>query len=125
MMYHTKATRIVGAVLAAFGLLVTLTQLHTNVAATNTSLPFHLQRPVEGDLQASVTKANGKIAFSRPHDHFLFVDIFVMEADGSNQRQLTFGSRSPTDTSRTTQAFDPVWSPDGTKIAFSANLEYG
>lgn len=40
------------------------------------------------------------------------LDIFVMDADGSNVQQLTF-----------TDAFEffPVWSPDSTKIAFTGN----
>src|SRR5262249_8370673 len=35
-------------------------------------------------------------------------DIFLMNADGTNVRQLTFGS----------SAVSVVWSPDGTKLAF-------
>jgi Tol biopolymer transport system component len=41
------------------------------------------------------------------------VELFVMDADGSNQRQVTdLGGAN----------FGPSWSPDGTKIIFSSNF---
>ena len=48
-----------------------------------------------------------KIAFMS--DRISLVDVFVMDADGSDQTKLTNGYR-------------PAWSPDGTKIAFSTFL---
>ena len=122
-MYHANAIKFVSGMMGALGLLITLAQLNSKVAATNTSFPFCLRRSLEPDLQALSTKANGKIAFSRPHDGY--VDIYVMDADGSNQRQLTFGSISPIDGFMKTLYFNPVWSPDGTRIAFSGNPEFG
>ncbi len=53
------------------------------------------------------------------------LDIFVMDADGSNQRQLTFGSKDPATGYRYALAANPVWSPDGAKIAFEGNPDYG
>jgi Tol biopolymer transport system component len=57
--------------------------------------------------------SNGKIAFQSDRDHpgnpGLF-EIYVMNADGSNQTRLTFSGGSM-----------PSWSPDGRKIAFSRN----
>jgi Tol biopolymer transport system component len=50
---------------------------------------------------ASQVVANGKIAFNRDGD------IFTMNADGSDLKQLAFGG-----------AGGALWSPDGTKIAF-------
>jgi Tol biopolymer transport system component len=48
---------------------------------------------------------NGKIVFER-NGH-----IFVMNGDGANQTQLTTSAVD----------YQPVWSPDGTKIAFVSN----
>src|SRR5712692_197281 len=121
-MYYPKSAKIMTAVLAALGLVLALARLHSNVAARNTSLPLHLQRYVESKLQASATKANGKIAFTSIRNGFR--DIYVMDPDGSNQRQLTFGSVNPADGFRRTGILSPMRSPDGTKIAFTANLEY-
>lgn len=44
----------------------------------------------------------------------IFQDIWVMNADGTNQTRLTVN-----------EAFDafPEWSPDGTKIAFTSDRE--
>src|SRR5437870_4664116 len=50
-----------------------------------------------------------KIAFARYNINSKFAEIFVMNADGSDQRRLT---QSGNDRS-------PTWSPDGTKIAFA------
>jgi hypothetical protein len=41
-------------------------------------------------------------------------EIYVMDADGSNPTRVTTGSGLK---------FFPVWSPDGTRIAFNGNLE--
>jgi TolB protein len=40
-------------------------------------------------------------------------EIYVMDSDGKNQKQLTFFSSS---------VYHPSWSPDGNKIAFEANI---
>jgi Tol biopolymer transport system component len=63
----------------------------------------------EADLVTSATVVQPKIAFARRVGHH--ADIFVMNADGTGQRRLTFGGDS-------THEF-PVWSPDGKQILFT------
>ena len=58
--------------------------------------------------QAAFPGANGKIAFSSGRNGI--PQIFVMDADGSNQTAVT-----------TERGYDPRWSPDGTKIAFASD----
>ena len=52
------------------------------------------------------TRPENKIAFTR--NGYLGPDIYVMDADGGNRRQLTTGGNN----------VHPAWSPDGTQIAF-------
>src|SRR5438034_6011665 len=62
------------------------------------------------NTEAAFPGSNGKIAFVRQLELAQgWGEIFVMDADGSNQTQI---SNHP--------GFDdwPRWSPDGTKIAF-------
>lgn len=59
------------------------------------------------DLQPAWSPDGTKIAFYRITSSAR--DIYVINADGSNLRQLT---------TATTQDSDPAWSPDGTKIAY-------
>src|SRR5438034_9930527 len=122
MMYHAR-TKIVSTFAAALGLVLALGQLQSKVIATNTSFPFHHQMPDAFDVPASAIRSNGKIAFASSRNGLL--DIFVMDADGSNQRQLTFGSKDPATGYRYALAANPVWSPDGAKIAFEGNPDYG
>jgi Tol biopolymer transport system component len=52
----------------------------------------------------------GQIAFARRHGGTTF-QIFVMNRDGSSQRQVTHN---------TADSLSPAWSPDGRKIAFAS-----
>ena len=63
-------------------------------------------------VQAAFPVQNGKIAFTSNQHFGSHVQIYVMDADGSNQTRLTFafGGDGASD-----------WSPDGTKIAFASN----
>ncbi len=71
--------------------------------------------PSDGDLHCiSRPESNAlveRITFASDRDgHF---HIYAMDADGSNETQLTFGDST---------GHDPVFSPDGTKIAFYSIL---
>src|SRR5438876_891087 len=58
--------------------------------------------------------AAGQIAFWSDRDHGAIGEIYVMNADGSGQVNLT---NNPAD-----DAY-PVWSPDGSKIAFHSDRD--
>jgi Tol biopolymer transport system component len=65
-----------------------------------------------GDACDLPAAANGKIVFVSERDGDN--EIFVMNADGSNQTQLTFNTASDN---------YPRWSLDGTKIAFASSRD--
>jgi Tol biopolymer transport system component len=54
-------------------------------------------------------RGGGRIVYASKQDENY--DIYVMNADGSGQRRLTFHPAEDT---------DPAWSPDGTRIAFTS-----
>ena len=68
--------------------------------------------PVATSLSAPGTEALGRIAFESIRDGNL--EIYVMNADGSNQTRLTDNPASDS---------DPTWSADGQKIAFASNRD--
>src|SRR5918997_2362129 len=81
---------------------------------------------VSSDEQPSISPDGTKIAFAS-NQHYRFfgdpenadlLDIYVMNADGTNVRRLTFDAKAtyPLDT----QSQSPAWSPDGTRIAYES-----
>ncbi len=97
-----------------FGLTLTLVGL-----LSGNTLPIHPSRQaVQAATRASVTEptgqpvlravANGRVALVSSEGNAQS-DIYTMNPDGSDRKQLTFS-----------QEYEdkPVWSPDGTKIAF-------
>jgi Tol biopolymer transport system component len=80
----------------------------------NTQIPITgNDKQQERSAFATFPGTNGKIAFTSNRDGNF--EIYVMNADGSNQQRITFDS---------SRESDPSWSPDGTKIAFVSD-RYG
>ncbi len=68
----------------------------------------------EGDKDQPVWSPDGsQIAYVAPGGVSNGLDIWVMDADGSNQKNITMTAGDE---------FDPVWRPDGSLIAFTHHL---
>lgn len=103
-------------IFALCGFLITIqAQTNASTALSNVNRMGTTNNDEHSLLSSAVT-SNGKIAFSKIDERNSYnSDIYAMDADGSNQVNLT--NEPNVDTS-------PAWSPDGTKIAF-ARYVYG
>ena len=76
---------------------------------------------------AAYPGANGKIAFTS--NRWGSYSIYIMNADGTGQTRLIGGPllprNNPSDPFIMASNIDPVWSPDGSKIAFLSNRDLG
>ena len=61
---------------------------------------------------------NGRIAFASTRDGSSRFRIFVSEGDGTGLRQLTTSAGAVLDNGEVVHDFNPVISPDGSKVAF-------
>lgn len=67
---------------------------------------------IMGSPAGAAGRMNGKIVFTRAADSWPS-HIYIMNLDGSGLTRLSAPTNTPIDT-------DPVWSPDGQKIAFAS-----
>ena len=90
-------------------------RIRTALVAASACLVLPGALALGGPAFAAYPGANGKIAYER--DDGIDSEIYVMNADGSGQTNLTNDPPPPVDDR------DPAWSPDGTKIAFARAAE--
>ncbi|MFH1963116.1 MAG: carboxypeptidase regulatory-like domain-containing protein [bacterium] len=67
---------------------------------------------------------NGKIVFTAQRNEGTGTEIYIMNADGSNQQQLTSGERWK-EAGSCSHFYQPCLSPDGQKIAFVSDIGGG
>ena len=86
---------------------------HSSVGSKHGALPVLSSAPAANQV-AALPCDMGKIAFDSLRDFDAHGEIYVMNADGSNQTRLT---------THTAIDLHPSWSPDGSTIAFQSDRD--
>ncbi len=79
---------------------------------------YEAEPPAGASAEAPIASlaANGKIAFRSDRVHFSNWELYAMNADGSAQTRLTNFANADR---------EPAWSPDGTRLAFTREVNVG
>src|ERR1044071_9159077 len=106
-----------------------ITGVVLGVTPVTQSLPAAREIDVHATAQATPNHArvryNGKIVFISDR-HYKGLSIWSMNPDGSSPTRLTDDKSRTEKLPSFSPVYDasPVWSPDGTKIAFISNRDY-
>lgn len=105
---RNTARQLFGLALTLVGLLSWNTlAIHASGQAVQAATRASVTEPTGQQVSRAV--ANGRVAFVGSEGNAQS-DIYTMNPDGSDRKQLTFSQE---------REDQPVWSPDGTKIAFA------
>jgi Tol biopolymer transport system component len=112
--YVVQSGDTLASIAARFGTTYQTIMELNGLTSTTIFSGTHLLIPSPGDTESSIPAPvrGGRIAFvsDRDGNH----EIYIMSADGSEQRNLTVNSAADE---------HPCWSPDGSHVAFTSNRD--